>query len=76
MEEKILARNLTGICKKMIEALVQSSPDLNSHSRFVLCPPDFDSYNILVDPNLGNVNGFIDWDLAQTMPPHIGYRNE
>jgi hypothetical protein len=58
---------------KMVEALVQSSPDLNSHSRFVLCPPDFDSQNILVDPNSGNVTGFIDWDLCQTMPPHLGY---
>ncbi|RFN47675.1 hypothetical protein FIE12Z_8064 [Fusarium flagelliforme] len=58
---------------KMLEALVQSSPNLNSHSRFVLCPPDFDSQNILVDPESGSVVGLIDWDLCHTMPPHMGY---
>ncbi|KAJ4018058.1 hypothetical protein NW752_001969 [Fusarium irregulare] len=58
---------------KMLEALVQSSPNLNSHSRFVLCPPDFDSQNVLVDPESGNIVGLIDWDLCHTMPPHMGY---
>lgn len=58
---------------KMLEALVQSSPNLNSHSRFVLGPPDFDSQNILVDPESGNIVGLIDWDLCHTMPPHMGY---
>lgn len=58
---------------KMLEVLVQSSPNLNSHSRFVLCPPDFDSQNILVDPDSGNIVGLIDWDLCHTMPPHMGY---
>lgn len=57
---------------KMVEALVQSSPDLDSYSRFVLCPPDFDSQNILVDSS-GNVTGIIDWDLCHTVPPHVGY---
>ena len=57
----------------MLEALVQSSPNLNSHSRFVLCPPDFDSQNILVDPKSGNIVGLIDWDLCHIMPPHMGY---
>ncbi|KAI1067788.1 hypothetical protein LB507_010501 [Fusarium sp. FIESC RH6] len=58
---------------KMLEALVQSSPNLNSHSRFVLFPPEFDSQNILVGPESGNIVGLIDWDLCHTMPPHMGY---
>jgi aminoglycoside phosphotransferase (APT) family kinase protein len=57
---------------KMLETLIQNSPDLDSYSRFVLCPPDFDSQNVLVDDK-GNVTGIIDWDLCRTMPPHLGY---
>ncbi|KAM0209799.1 hypothetical protein ACHAPQ_002727 [Fusarium lateritium] len=57
---------------KVLETLIRHSPDLDSHSRFVLCPPDFDSQNILVDEK-GNVTGIIDWDLCQTMPPHQGF---
>lgn len=57
---------------KILETLIQNSPDLDSYSRFVLCPPDFDSQNILVDDK-GNVTGIIDWDLCRTMPPHLGY---
>ncbi|KAM0355702.1 hypothetical protein ACHAPU_000087 [Fusarium lateritium] len=57
---------------KILETLIKNSPDLESHSRFVLCPPDFDSQNILVDDK-GNVTGLIDWDLCHTMPPHQGY---
>ncbi|POR36282.1 Uncharacterized protein TPAR_03534 [Tolypocladium paradoxum] len=47
---------------------------LNRDSRhgFVLCPPDFDSQNVIVDDE-GNVTGLIDWDLAQTMPRCVGY---
>ncbi|KAH6956493.1 hypothetical protein DER45DRAFT_631067 [Fusarium avenaceum] len=57
---------------KILETLIQNSPDLDSYSRFVLCPPDFDSQNVLVDDK-GNVIGIIDWDLCRTMPPHLGY---
>jgi aminoglycoside phosphotransferase (APT) family kinase protein len=57
---------------KMLETLIQNSPDLDSYSRFVLCPPDLDSQNVLVDDK-GNVTGIIDWDLCRTMPPHLGY---
>jgi aminoglycoside phosphotransferase (APT) family kinase protein len=57
---------------KVLEALIQHSPNLDTYSRFVLCPPDFDSQNILVDDK-GNVTGIIDWDLCQTMPPHQGF---
>ncbi|EWZ39261.1 hypothetical protein FOCG_09000 [Fusarium oxysporum f. sp. radicis-lycopersici 26381] len=57
---------------KLTKTLLTLWPDLDSHSRFVLCPPDFDSQNILVDDK-GDVTGIIDWDLCQTMPPHQGY---
>ncbi|KAI1458932.1 kinase-like domain-containing protein [Annulohypoxylon moriforme] len=46
-------------------------PD-DSSEDFVLCPPDFDSQNIMVDSQ-GNVTGLIDWDLAKTMPRSMGY---
>ncbi|KAG5664345.1 hypothetical protein KAF25_008079 [Fusarium avenaceum] len=51
---------------KILETLIQNSPDLNSYSRFVLCPPDFDSQNVLVDDK-GNVTGIIDWDLCNAL---------
>ncbi|KAF9767753.1 hypothetical protein IL306_015042 [Fusarium sp. DS 682] len=58
---------------KMIEAVLEHAPFLlQSQSRFVLCPPDFDSQNVLVDEE-GNVTGIIDWDHCQTVPPHLGY---
>ncbi|KAF4338494.1 altered inheritance of mitochondria 9 mitochondrial [Fusarium beomiforme] len=57
---------------KMIEAILEHSSFLHSHSRFVLTPPDFDSQNILVDEE-GNVTGLIGWDHCQTEPPQLGY---
>ncbi|KAF5674921.1 altered inheritance of mitochondria mitochondrial [Fusarium heterosporum] len=56
----------------LLEVLIRNSPDLDSYSRFVLRPPDFDSQNILMDGK-GNVTGTIDWDFCQTIPPHQGY---
>jgi hypothetical protein len=47
-------------------------PCLPADDGFVLCPPDFDSQNVIVDAH-GNISGFIDWDLAQTMPRYVGY---
>ncbi|CCT69795.1 uncharacterized protein FFUJ_05711 [Fusarium fujikuroi IMI 58289] len=57
---------------KLLKVFLENSPLLHYHSRFVLCPPDFDSQNVLVDEK-GNVTGLIDWDHCQTMPPHLGY---
>ncbi|UNI22120.1 hypothetical protein JDV02_008040 [Purpureocillium takamizusanense] len=56
------------------EAKVMHSvlPCLVSRNGFVLCPPDFDSQNVMVDEQ-GNVTGLIDWDLTQTMPRFLGY---
>ncbi|KAF5679557.1 hypothetical protein FDENT_8705 [Fusarium denticulatum] len=52
---------------KLLKVLLENAPFLRSHSHFVLCPPDFDSQNVLVDEQ-GNVTGLIDWDHCQT--PH------
>lgn len=38
---------------------------------FTLCPPDFDSQNILVDDS-GDVVAFIDWDGIATQPRQLG----
>ena len=55
--------------KKVMDSVL---PHLDSRNIFVLCPPDFDSQNIMVDEQ-GNITGLIDWDLAQTMPRFVGY---
>ena len=39
---------------------------------FVLCLPDFDSQNVMIDEK-GNLTGLIDWDNAQTLPRFLGY---
>ncbi|KAJ2994636.1 hypothetical protein NUW58_g1500 [Xylaria curta] len=57
---------------KVLEVLLGCLPTPDSPSSFVLCPPDFDSQNVLVDDE-GTVTGLIDWDLAQTMPRFVGY---
>ncbi|KAL2024385.1 hypothetical protein VTK56DRAFT_8196 [Thermocarpiscus australiensis] len=57
---------------KVMNTLLRLSPELDSQDGFVLCPPDFDSQNILVDDR-GNITGIIDWDLANTMPRRLGY---
>ncbi|KAI1195567.1 kinase-like domain-containing protein [Nemania serpens] len=57
---------------KVLEVMLDCLPTPDSPSSFVLCPPDFDSQNVLVDDQ-GTVTGLIDWDLAQTMPRFVGY---
>lgn len=57
---------------KVSKAMVDCLPTLDSPPGFVLCLPDFDSQNVLVDDQ-GTITGLIDWDLAQTMPRVVGY---
>lgn len=57
---------------KLMDTLLCLAPDLDSQDGFVLCPPDFDSQNVLVDDQV-NVTGIIDWDMAHTMPRPLGY---
>ncbi|KAI3330977.1 hypothetical protein F4824DRAFT_477036 [Ustulina deusta] len=57
---------------KVLEVMLDCLPIPDSPSSFVLCPPGFDSQNILVDDE-GTVTGLIDWDLVQTMPRFVGY---
>ncbi|TFB06008.1 hypothetical protein CCMA1212_001428 [Trichoderma ghanense] len=65
--------NVWGKAKaKVMEAIIACRPIFDSPPGFVLCPPDFDSQNVLVDDQ-GTVTGFIDWDFAQTMPRSLGY---
>ncbi|KAH6954057.1 kinase-like domain-containing protein, partial [Ilyonectria sp. MPI-CAGE-AT-0026] len=57
---------------KVLEAIKDSLPALDSPPGCVLCLPDFDSQSVLVDDE-GSVTALIDWDLAQTMPRFVGY---
>ncbi|KAK0444257.1 kinase-like domain-containing protein [Desarmillaria tabescens] len=40
---------------------------------FVLSPPDFDSQNVMVDPQTFTVTGFLDWDNVFVGPREGGY---
>ncbi|PBK71474.1 hypothetical protein ARMSODRAFT_955247 [Armillaria solidipes] len=40
---------------------------------FVLSPPDFDSQNVMLDPQSLTVTGFIDWDDVSVGPREGGY---
>ncbi|KAL6409801.1 hypothetical protein AUP68_06198 [Ilyonectria robusta] len=57
---------------KVMEVIMGLLPTLDSPPGFVLCPPYFDSQNVLVNDE-GTVTGLVDWDLAQTMPRFMGY---
>ncbi|KAF4448121.1 hypothetical protein F53441_8437 [Fusarium austroafricanum] len=74
MEAKAKENGLDRALTKLTKTLLQHSAflDSDSDSHFVLCPPDFDSQNVLVDDK-GNVTGIIDWDHCQTVPPRLGY---
>ena len=52
--------------------LSTSTSDVTDHETFVLCPPDYDSQNFLID-NEGNLTGILDWDMVQTVPRYLGY---
>jgi len=56
---------------KVMDFLTRCLPVLDSPPGFVICPPDFDSQNVMVDEQ-GAVMGIIDWDLAHTMPRRLG----
>ncbi|KAL1857459.1 hypothetical protein VTK73DRAFT_8082 [Phialemonium thermophilum] len=57
---------------KVLDVILDCIPRLDSAPGFVICPPDFDSQNVLVDGE-GTVTGIIDWDLAHTMPRFLGF---
>ncbi|KAH6982304.1 hypothetical protein BKA56DRAFT_720763 [Ilyonectria sp. MPI-CAGE-AT-0026] len=57
---------------KVAELIMGFLPTLDSPPGFVLCPPYFDSQNVLVNDE-GTVTGLVDRDLAQTMPRFMGY---
>ncbi|KAI0884229.1 kinase-like protein [Annulohypoxylon maeteangense] len=62
------SRGASAILKSIMSTAIPDYPS----EYFVLCPPDFDSQNVLVDRR-GNVTGLIDWDHAQTLPQSMGY---
>ncbi|EGS22068.1 uncharacterized protein CTHT_0039530 [Thermochaetoides thermophila DSM 1495] len=57
---------------KITSTLISLLPKPDSED-FVLAPPDFDSANILVNPDTGEVTGLIEWDLTHTKPRWLGY---
>lgn len=57
---------------KVLTAALDCLLTCDTQPGFVLCHPDFDSQNVLVDDN-GGITGLIDWDLAETMPRFVGY---
>ncbi|KAI2466729.1 kinase-like protein [Annulohypoxylon bovei var. microspora] len=56
----------------VMKSVMPASVNYDSSGEFVLCPPDFDSQNVMVDQH-GNVTGLLDWDHAHTMPRPMGY---
>ncbi|KAM0424956.1 hypothetical protein ACHAPT_009757 [Fusarium lateritium] len=57
---------------KVVNTVLDCLLTCDTRPGFVLCHPDFDSQNVLVDDS-GSITGLIDWDLAQTMPRFVGY---
>jgi hypothetical protein len=57
---------------KIMTVVLDCLQNIKCEPGFVLSPPDFDSQNIMVDEK-GTVTGFIDLDLAQTLPRFVGY---
>ncbi|KAI1180851.1 kinase-like domain-containing protein [Nemania sp. FL0916] len=62
----------TRATNKTLEVLLDCLPIHDSPSSFVLCHPDLNYQNILVDDQ-GTVTGLIDWDRVQTQPRFMGY---
>ncbi|KAK6951706.1 hypothetical protein Daesc_006229 [Daldinia eschscholtzii] len=58
--------------KKIMDAIIPFSVINDKLCHFVLCHPDLDSQNVMVDDQ-GNVTGLIDWDMTTTMPQCLGY---
>ncbi|KAI1375091.1 kinase-like protein [Hypoxylon crocopeplum] len=58
--------------EKVMQIAMPHSPITGSQNGFVLCHPDFNPQNVMVDEH-GNVTGLIDWDLVQTIPRCVGY---
>ena len=52
-----------------LPASTLSSKD--KESPYIVAFPDFDIQNVMIDES-GNVLGFLDWDLVQTMPRFVG----
>ncbi|KAL2756518.1 hypothetical protein ACRALDRAFT_2026580 [Sodiomyces alcalophilus JCM 7366] len=70
---KANTKSVWGIsASKLTNAMIPYLPAYDSTEGFVLCPPDFDSQNIMVDDE-GNITGIIDWDHVQTLPQCVGY---
>ncbi|KAI0139467.1 kinase-like domain-containing protein [Hypoxylon sp. NC0597] len=58
--------------RKIMASVMPSFPISRSSNGFVLCPPDFDAQNVLVDEQ-GNITGWLDWEHVHTVPRPVGY---
>ncbi|OTB18766.1 hypothetical protein K445DRAFT_8790 [Daldinia sp. EC12] len=58
--------------QKIMDVITPFSVINDESCHFVLCHPDLDSQNVMVDDR-GNVTGLIDWDMTMTMPHCQGY---
>lgn len=47
-------------------------PTQAAAEEFVLCPPDFDWQNVMIDDDC-NVTGLLDWDYCYTQPSYLGW---
>ncbi len=68
VRRRISDSSILAILQLFLSALPDSTLD---GPPFTLCPPDFDSPNVLVD-NDGIITGIIDWDGVRTLPRHGG----
>ncbi|KAF8332430.1 kinase-like domain-containing protein [Amanita rubescens] len=56
----------------ILQLFLSALPDMTLDGPpFMLCPPDFNSQNVLVDDD-GTVTGIIDWDGVRTLPRQGG----
>ncbi|KAI1464522.1 kinase-like protein [Daldinia caldariorum] len=58
--------------RKILEAAMSFSAVHDEPTDFVLCHPNLDSHNVMVDPQ-GNITGLLGWDMAMTTPRCLGY---
>ncbi|KAF8314132.1 hypothetical protein F5887DRAFT_908515 [Amanita rubescens] len=68
LRRRISDSSILAILQLFLSALPDSTLD---GPPFALCPPDFDSQNVLVD-NDGIITGIIDWDGVRTLPRQGG----
>ncbi|KAF6782191.1 hypothetical protein CSOJ01_16020 [Colletotrichum sojae] len=67
----VWAKGKTKVMGAIMACYMQRNTE-REHPGFVLCPPDFNYQNIMMDEE-DDITGLIDWDLAHTVPRVVGY---